>query len=181
MEQHVFGSMKEYMGTSMRRMAIVLAGVAALCALISFTMKGDARLGAMIFCGIFFIIILAVCLGMKLKLKLLLGRFEKAGELEALVREFEKSVPAAGDTIRMGENYCFGKGCSDAVAYRDIIKVVHYCRITNGVVSERSLCYDTKDRMNQRLCSLPRLVGYESVVSEICAELLSRNPGIKIG
>lgn len=181
MEQHVFESMKEYMGTSMRRMAIVLAGVAALCALMSFTMKGDARLGAMIFCGIFFVMILAVCLGMKLKLKLLLGRFEKAGELEALVREFEKSASIAGDTIRMGENYCFGKGCSDAVAYRDITKVVHYCRITNGAVSDRSLRYDTKDKENQVLCGLPRLRGYEAAVSEICAALLAHNPGIKIG
>ena len=117
----------------------------------------------------------------KVKLKLLLGRFEKAGGLEALVKEFEKSASIAGDTIRMSENYCFGKGCSDAVACCDIIKVVHHCRITNGVVTDRSLRYDTKDRENRLLCGLPKLAGYESAVSEICAELLSRNPGIKIG
>lgn len=174
-------AMKQYMGTSTRKMTVVLAGIAALCALLYFTMEGDARLGVLIFCGIVFIMILAACLWMNLKLKFLFVRFEKAGELETLMQDFEKSVPVAGDTIRMGEKYCFGRGCSDAVAYRDITKVVHYCRITNGAVSDRSLRYDTKDKENQVLCGLPRLRGYETAVSEICGALLAHNPGIRIG
>ena len=181
MNDQTLDTMKKYMGTPIGKMAGGLAAVAALCGLLYFTMDGEARLGVLIFFGIAFVIILAVCLWIQLKLKLLLSRFEKAGKLEELANDFEKSVPAAGDTIRMGEKYCFGKGCSDAVAFSDITRIVHYCRITNGAVSDRSLRYDTKEKENKLLCALPRYKGYESAVTEICAALLLRNPGIRIG
>ena len=181
MDKLALEPMQKYMGTSPKKLVVVLAVLAALGAALYFSMDGDAQLGVLIVFGVLFVVILAACVWTELKIKLMFQRFEKKGELDALIADFEKSVPVAGDIIRMGEKYCYGKGGSTAVAYGDITKVVHFCQITNGVVNERSLRYDTKEKENRVLCSLPKLAGYESAFSEVCMELLKRNPGIRIG
>ena len=108
-------------------------------------------------------------------------RFTDNGSIERIIEEFKQARSFAGGNLRLGHTHIFGKKSAAILEYKDIAKAYQYIHKTNFAEDRRELRVETQDGKVFSLCKLELRGKADTSVMTILKEMLSQNPGIKIG
>ncbi len=103
------------------------------------------------------------------------------GTIGQIVEEFQNARSYTDTSVRLGPAHVFGEKSGIILEYKDIAKVYQYIHKTYFSEDRRQLRVETKDGRLIILCKLAIRGQADESVKAIVKEMLSHNPGIKIG
>ncbi len=110
-----------------------------------------------------------------------IDEFEKQGTLHVILHDFETAGTAFKDSLRLGQNYLFGKETGNIFTYNDIVQMYQYIHKTNLIEDTRILKVKTSAGKTLDLCKLPLRGKGDDELSQVFAYVKGKNENIYIG